>query len=198
MSEDEGRTFLSRWSRRKIAARASRDEPGVAAPPAAEAALPAVVPEERTDASREAPELPDVETLKGLESEYRDFLHPEVDESLRRTALKKLFADPHFNAMDGLDIYIDDYSQPDPIPQAMLRTLNQARGLFLFDDEEKEKAAGEPGESGAATQQDGSEPAPGLAHGEDVPIQLEPTNCPDDAQMSTVADDPASEERKSG
>ena len=81
-------------------------------------------------------ELPDPETLRGLESDYREFLRPEVDEGLRRTALKKLFADPHFNVMDGLDVYIDDYSKPDPIPTALLRTMNQARGLKLFDDEE--------------------------------------------------------------
>ena len=30
--------------------------------------------------------------------------------------MKKLFADPHYNVMDGLDVYIDDYSKPDPIP----------------------------------------------------------------------------------
>jgi hypothetical protein len=78
-----------------------------------------------------------VDSLKGLASEYEDFLHPEVDETLRRNALKKLFHDPHFNAMDGLDVYIDDYSKPDPIPEAMLRTLEHAKGL-IFDKEEKE------------------------------------------------------------
>ena len=30
--------------------------------------------------------------------------------------MKKLFSDPHFNVMDGLDTYIDDYGKPDPIP----------------------------------------------------------------------------------
>jgi hypothetical protein len=40
--------------------------------------------------------------------------------------------------MDGLDTYIDDYSKPDPIPDAMLRTLAHAKRL-LFDEEEKKK-----------------------------------------------------------
>ena len=40
--------------------------------------------------------------------------------------MKKLFADPHFNVMDGLDTYIDDYGKPDPIPQSMLRQLDQS------------------------------------------------------------------------
>jgi hypothetical protein len=53
--------------------------------------------------------------------------------------------------MDGLDVYIDDYSKPDPIPAAFLRALNQARGLRLFEDEEKEQVATG---SDAATQQD--------------------------------------------
>jgi hypothetical protein len=39
--------------------------------------------------------------------------------------------------MDGLDTYIDDYSKPDPIPEAMLRQLNQAKDLFLFDEEKQ-------------------------------------------------------------
>jgi hypothetical protein len=55
-----------------------------------------------------------------------------------------MFGDPHFNVMDGLDTYIDDYSKPDPIPAAMLRQLNQAKDLLLFEDEKQtdEGAAG--------------------------------------------------------
>ena len=51
-------------------------------------------------------------------------------------ALKKLFAsEPHFNVMDGLDTYIDDYNKFEPIPKAMLRQLVNARALGLIDDE---------------------------------------------------------------
>ena len=52
--------------------------------------------------------------------------------------MKKLFADPHFNVMDRLDTYIDDYGKPDPIPPAMLRQLASAKFLKLFDDEDEE------------------------------------------------------------
>jgi hypothetical protein len=62
---------------------------------------------------------------------------PEV----RNAAMKKLFADPHFNVMDGLDIYIGDYNKPDPIPPEMLRQLASAKFLKLFDDEEEKDAA---------------------------------------------------------
>ena len=131
--------FLSRWSRRKIEARGAEEEAKPAGP--SEACAPAVPPSGAGDAAMApiatgAP-LPPIEELRGLESEYRDFLRPEVDASLRRTALKKLFQDPHFNIMDGLDTYIDDYTNADPIPEAMLRGLNQAQGL-LFDREDEQ------------------------------------------------------------
>ena len=54
--------------------------------------------------------------------------------------MKKLFSDPRYNVMDGMDVYIDDYSKPDPIPYAMLRKLASAKFLGLFDEEEKEEA----------------------------------------------------------
>ena len=69
-----------------------------------------------------------------------DFMRAGVDEVVKRGALKKLFADPHYNVMDGLDTYIADYGIPDPIPDAMLRGLNQVKSLFLF-----EHAANRPG-----------------------------------------------------
>ncbi len=126
--------FLSRWSRRKLDSATEKPAPKPAAPAAAtttgsQAAVPAP-----------KPELPPVDSLRGLASEYQDFLRPGVDEKLRQSALKKLFHDPHFNAMDGLDTYIDDYSKPDPIPETMLRTLEHAKGL-LFDKERKEGEA---------------------------------------------------------
>ena len=124
MSEDKQR-FLSRWSQRKLEAAKEASQPKP---------VPAPVAVAKTEVK---PELPPVETLRGLASEYKDFLRPGVDEKLRRAALNKLFRDPHFNVMDGLDVYIDDYSKPDPIPDAMLRTLAHARGLLL--DEEKEE-----------------------------------------------------------
>ena len=134
MSADK-EPFLSRWSRRKLdSAKDPAASPEVApetkAPPAA--AAPAAAPPAAST------NLPPVDTLKGLASEYQDFLRPEVNEKLRQSALKKLFHDPHFNVMDGLDTYIDDYSKPDPIPEEMLKSLKQANRL-LFPEEAAEK-----------------------------------------------------------
>jgi hypothetical protein len=141
-ADDAKDPFLARWSRRKVAARRGEPLPEPAAPPA-QAPAPASQPEKAPAAAPNEPalELPSLDTLKGLESEYKAFMRPEVDPATRTAALKKLFGDPHFNTMDGLDVYIDDYSIPDPIPAAMLKTLSAARTLGLFDDDEKKKVA---------------------------------------------------------
>ncbi|MFO1283188.1 MAG: DUF3306 domain-containing protein [Burkholderiales bacterium] len=70
--------------------------------------------------------LPDVDSLT-FDADFSAFLQPKVDESVKRAALKKLFSDPRFNVMDGLDVYIDDYSKPDPLPPGMLERLVSAR-----------------------------------------------------------------------
>jgi hypothetical protein len=62
-----------------------------------------------------------------------------VNEDVRRAALKKLFSDPHFNVMDGLDTYIDDYSKTEPIPAAMLASLRQAQNILGWAKEDEEK-----------------------------------------------------------
>ena len=164
MSSDGDDTFLNRWSRRKHAARRGAALPE-ADPPAAAAEAPPAPATPMPAAETPTPELPPVESLKGLESEYQAFLRPEVDPATRSAALRKLFGDPHFNQMDGLDTYIDDYTKADPIPPAMLRALNQARTLGLFEKEEKEeekkkaeRPATEPTPAAAPTETAGLEP----------------------------------------
>lgn len=137
MNPDDVHDFLSRWSRRKLAKTAPAPKPEV--PPAPAAAEPAHPGPDEATASVPAPEpLPPVESLTP-ESDFKPFMRPEVDPGLKQAALKQLFKDPHFNVMDGLDTYIDDYSIPDPIPDAMMKNLYQAREL-LFSPEEKAAA----------------------------------------------------------
>ena len=157
MAEDDG--FLSRWARRKAQAKqgmpvapavapAAPSRPASAAPvtpppppapaPVAAATAPAVPPP--------PPTLDDVAALT-KESDYSRFVSPDVDPSVKNAAMKKLFAsDPHFNAMDGLDVYIDDYNKFEPIPKSILRQLVAARTLGLLDDEleEQPQPASEP------------------------------------------------------
>ncbi len=127
---------LRRWSERKLAA--ARTAAPVATDAttvhvaAGEPPAPAeVAPDSGAPASAVTPPapLPAVDSLT-FDSDFTAFLKPEVDESMRRDALRKLFRDPHFNVMDGLDIYIDDYGKPDPIPPEIVRQLVQGRYLF--------------------------------------------------------------------
>ncbi|MDP2007357.1 MAG: DUF3306 domain-containing protein [Rubrivivax sp.] len=154
--------FLSRWSRRKALVRQGVEPP--AAPPPV-AVLPAAVVVARppaeaaevlpgldaatTDAQDPAapavaapPQLTldDVEALTP-ESDFSRFIARDVDEKVKNSAMKKLFTDPHYNVMDGLDIYIGDYNTPDPLPKSMLRQLVQARMLGLLDDDLPEQPA---------------------------------------------------------
>lgn len=130
--------FLSRWSQRKLSQAAP-----VATPPDEALAGAAVVPSSSpvTNAEPDAPlDLPDPAKLT-LESDFTAFLKEEVGEAVRRQALKKLFNDPHFNVMDGLDIYIDDYSVSEPIPPEMLAKLRSAsEWLAGREDETASKA----------------------------------------------------------
>lgn len=121
---EENEKFLSRWSRLKQQTRETPAAPLPAAPDAKAGEAP--------------PELPPVEELS-MDSDFRGFFHPKVGEDLRRTALKKLFSDPHFNVMDGLDTYIDDYSKPDPLPAAMLAQLKQAQKIIEWANDKGEK-----------------------------------------------------------
>ena len=81
-----------------------------------------------------APTLEDVSRLTP-QSDFGRFVRPGVDPAVKNAALKTLFSDPHFNLMDGLDTYIDDYGKPDPLPPGMLRQMAQSHFLRLFDDE---------------------------------------------------------------
>ena len=101
--------------------------------------------------------------------------------------MKKLFSDPRYNIMDGLDIYIDDYSKPDPIPPEMLRRLVQSQMLNLFKTEEEEKD--KPNES--ATEQIALE-SPDNESSTSLPLEskvelteIQPSKPPLDPQLKT-------------
>lgn len=158
-------TFFSRWSRRKARVRQedappapprTEDEPDPATAATPLAGMAAVTTVESPDAAPRPdtddppaaravppPTLDEVQHLTPA-SDFSRFVAPDVDSGVRNAAMKKLFTDPHFNVMDGLDTYIDDYGRADPIPKSMLRQMLQARMLGLLDDEieEQPKPAG--------------------------------------------------------
>jgi hypothetical protein len=161
--------FLGRWAKRKNDALQGKplDEPVPSRPAAAPSAplatsatgatgvnAAAVSPASKVDvvagaseqkpvAAEQAPlTLEDTHSLT-KDSDFKPFMNKAVEPGVRNAAMKKLFADPHFNVMDRMDIYIDDYSQADPIPAAMLRQMTSAKFLKLFDDEEEDKKDGQ-------------------------------------------------------
>lgn len=119
--------FLARWSRRKGAA-----------------ASGARAPEATTEQDSAAPVLPDPTSLT-FESDFKAFMHAKVEERVKRAALKKLFADPHFNVMDGLDIYIDDYSQDSVMPPGMAETLEHSKSALFGPRPEPEAQTADAG-----------------------------------------------------
>jgi hypothetical protein len=159
--------FLGRWSRRKLDARDGRPLPeapsevaaarqpvapvlpAVAADPASDvvAQPPALAAEMPAPAADEPPPPPptmeDVQALTA-QSDFSRFAARDVAADVKNAALKKLFADPRYNVMDGMDVYIGDYSKPDPLPDSMLRQLASASFLRLFDEPPAEAAAGAP------------------------------------------------------
>lgn len=146
-------SFLGRWSRRKRAEPEQRQDEDAkvssvaAAQRAADDAGNQPGEPSRNDPAAPPADLPKIEDLTPA-SDYRRFMQPDVPRASRNAAMKKLFTDPHFNVMDGLDTYIDDYTKEDPIPLEMLRDLAQSRMLKLFDEpEEKEKSTADSPET---------------------------------------------------
>lgn len=157
---EEQSGFLSRWARRKTDVLQGKvvEEAAVVAKPVLPAKVtlpepvtnqikpvaPEAIPRATPEAAPEPPAL-SLEDVKLLtkDSDFKPFMAKDVGADVRNAAMKKLFADPHFNIMDGLDIYIDDYSKSDPIPEAMLRAMTSSKFLKLFDDkEDKDKNEG--------------------------------------------------------
>jgi hypothetical protein len=126
--------FISRWSKRKHAAKREDVATAKVIParadvvPARADVVPApadVVPAKAgTQPPVEAKPLPPLESLTP-ESDFTAFMGSDVDPGLRRAALKTLFKDPRFNVMDGMDVYIDDYSKFEPIPEGWAEKMNQ-------------------------------------------------------------------------
>ncbi len=203
--EERDSGFLSRWSRLKAEAgreaaahkaqgeAAATHEPDgpvareplspsavVAMPAEAAAAPPTSVV---TPAAKPPPlTLADVAQL-ARDSDFSRFVAPEVTTEVKNAALKKLFSDPHFNVMDGLDVYIDDYNKADPLPAGMLKRMVQARFVGLVKEEAQafgedclaptDPASTEAGMQRTAPPADG--PAPeAIVSNEDADLQLQP------------------------
>jgi len=139
MASDEG-NFLARWSRLKRAEAAKS--------PAKQAPAP--------DAGGKAVDLPPLDQLTP-DSDFTQFMGAKVKDGVRRAALKKLFADPRFNVIDVMDVYIDDYTNGETISPEMLADLEHSK--TTLHGRRQEPAPDENVEPGPETPLE-SEPAP--------------------------------------
>jgi hypothetical protein len=138
MAQDK-ENFLDRWSRLKNESKELPQPKDESAPPV----------------------LPPLEKLTP-ESDFTGFMHPKVEDALRRVALKKLFSDPHFNVPDPFEPYSRDFTVGEPIPEEMLATLNQARTLlFAPKDEKKEEEKRPHGDAVAEREPEAKDDEPG-------------------------------------
>lgn len=181
MARDEN--FLSRWSRRKSESKEPAGEDAGATD-----RVPATGPARDSGTApvvSERPPLPPVQSLT-TESDFAPFMSAEVDGDVRRRALKTLFSDPRFNTMDMLDVYVDDYSKPDPLPDSWLSQLQQVARLGDRAGRDREEAerlrlAAEAGSNGPA-----EEPvAPPVSPPADVP------QYPHDSRGEELVQEPA-------
>jgi hypothetical protein len=204
--QDDG--FLSRWSRRKAQARSAATLPEEQVPeaqvpeakvPEASVAQPtsqieaanqtSVLPSPPTEQLEAIPDEPaltlaDVAQLT-RESDFSRFVAGGVKTDVKNAALKKLFSDPRFNVMDGLDTYIGDYNTPDPLPAGMLVKMAQAKFLGLLKQGAEEMIADcaapmnqgtievEPKSAGTPALPDNST-VDKIATNEDPDLQLQP------------------------
>ena len=161
--------FLSRWSRRKQDVRAGvpvAELPLPAAPVAADlkpnqslaqqniagAATNTVAKDSPQADAKTLPPAPTLDDVKALtrDSDFKPFMVSNVSPEVKNAAMKKLFTDPHYNVMDMMDTYVDDYSKSDPIPEAMLKEMVSVKFLRLFERDEEEVAENDEKNKNAA------------------------------------------------
>lgn len=170
----DAESFFSRWSRRKAQSASGQTDKTA---DNAVGNAPAKSPEEREPEPLPPPTLEDVAALTP-QSDFQRFFARGVDNDVRRAAMKKLFADPHFNRMDGLDIYIEDYNRFTPIPEAMLAALQHAQSVLnpevppdrspanpsgIPDDQEPDDSGEEITTQADSAEQDGETTVPATA-----------------------------------
>ena len=190
---EEPTGFLGRWSRRKTDVLQGKPlaEPAapvkaapviaIAVPPAALAADAGQASKPVTPPAEASEKLLSLDDVKALtqDSDFKPFMAQNVGADVRNAAMKKLFTDPHYNVMDGLDIYISDYSIADPIPESMLRQMVGTKLLKIFDEPEEDEH-----KQAAATLPLPPEPLPSDTLNKSTPQAVAPSGNSPDASLA--------------
>jgi hypothetical protein len=186
MTMDE-KDFLSRWSRRKQAAREAVDQPET------DLEQPAV-PVENAAAEPPAEEAPvdeaayadfDFEALD-YNSDYTQFMEKDVPEMVRRRALRALWrSDPVLANVDGLNDYDEDFTDAALVVENLASAYKPGKGYATDEDEvaadEEQVAEAQEASEGEAAQEIASKEPAALEQGEDAPLQ------PEDAETAQGA-----------
>ena len=169
---DNDESFLNRWARRKAAVREESTRDGKpdqeAAPGAADAAhlqsdggqdtvaksdtgeaeAAEAAPGEETAAAEPVETFDDVDfDALDYDSDYARFMGSKVPDDVRNKALRKLWmSNPVLTHMDGLDDYIEDYTDAAvAVPMGLLKTGYKVGQGFLSNEEAAEwDALGRP------------------------------------------------------
>jgi hypothetical protein len=204
MSEKEG-GFFSRWSQRKQAvklglAEEEKPQPENPEPVQAKTSPLATTSQEAADSKAEPLKLPTLADVEQLtpQSDFSSFMSQGVTPEVRNAAMKKLFTDPHYNVMDGLDIYIGDYNTPDPLPAGMLAKMVGAQFLGLVKAPEDvaqssplETQIQHPSETSLPVQADNLDnsepPENNSAQHDHTHLRLQPNHAPADPEAGSGA-----------
>ena len=215
----EGGNFFSRWSQRKQAVKqgvplaealpAAKTQPQTnplqASSQNAALATQAGAAQTKTGApsqnatTQEPAKVLTLEDVSKLtpESDFTSYMTQGVSPEVRNAAMKKLLADPHYNIMDGLDIYIGDYNTPDPLPEGMLAKMVGAQflGLVKAPEDVAQSAPSEAqSQEASTTQEDLPAPATSSATLENDPaphdhthLRLQSDDAPADPETGSGA-----------
>ena len=179
-------SIIHRWSKRKQFERdAAQEKPD-------QSDLPQEVPAEPENASSEPVEqdkveLPDIDSLDH-DSDYSAFLSPEVEEGLRKIALRKLFKAPFFNQLDGLNDYDEDFTTFEALGDIVTSDMK-------FHEERKKaeaaaKAEAEPPlheeQPPTMAEETPEEQDDAVAEKEDVPSELAAADQTEDDDQTTT------------
>jgi hypothetical protein len=147
--------FLSRWSKRKLEAKEQEkqlENLSESIQGGSELSIKQTPAELNRDSSGDSavavskePQvdipLPTEADLTKVEQggDIKAFMVDKVSAELKNKAFKALFSRPEFNVMDGLDIYIDDYSKFTPLSQEDIGKMTLSKQLLSRPDLELPK-----------------------------------------------------------
>jgi len=129
-------SFISRWSKRKLDEKA-HEVLNTDTLPVTEEPTPVLVDEQThpvtdaADVEQSEPSLqePDAQATSTLEQpeemSIANLLTSDVEQSIKKAALRKLFLSEEFNVRDGLDDYDEDYSNLKTLSQSVAETLRE-------------------------------------------------------------------------